>query len=371
MNNPNINLVNERFGVAEPTLYYVEPITTKIFTRLAKLCKGTTSMYKRDVTIKYPEIRPYIKNRQMYAKFPVVGIELDLSFEKLTPTEYETKFKFQMDSREKRGEPAIKKILVGGSASGFGNRNWQGYSKLVSPIKQVTDHGIILNIGIDIYIHPSLDIENKKDAYEAMDAIKGVLWHELNHAYESYNLLDASKGRPDTKWLKTAVTYASVGANSWKFPKFIYDFWEDRFTYYIYFVEPYEVRAEIQELAYHINKYGLESAKKTTTWQAIEYMEKFNPDKFYQELLEEIKKYPKYIGTERAVARRLKDMWITVYKTELKSQKQKDKIDLPVTEKMRCPNFIKLWDKKFKDRAKYMRRKINIIASHTKTEKFI
>jgi len=352
--------VNERFGVAEPTLYYVDPIFDKIFGRLHKMMTGDKTFYRRTVTLKYADVRTNVKSRQLYAEFPVIGIELELDFDKVKAEDFEKKY----------GKD--KKINIVGLASGYGAKMFSGDPKITNPIKQVVnEEGIVLILGIEIKASSSLNMSDKSDAYDVANEIRSLIWHELNHCYEYYKRLDGKEPKTYTKWVKTALTCASVDANTWKFGKSIYDFWEKNFTYYIYFTEPHEMRAEIQEIGHHIQKMGIDGYKNSKIWKDIEYMEKFNPSAFHRSLLRLVsEKIPKYLGTERATARRLKDMWVEVYKKQLKEQKQTDKIDIKSIEKMRAMEFLKFWDKRFKERSKYMKRKVMILASHIKQEGF-
>jgi hypothetical protein len=137
-------------------------------------------------------------------------------------------------------------IATGGHASYFGNKNWSGYSRIVDPIKQITDKGVIINFGISIDVRPTFDLSNEEDFRKMTDDIGSTLYHELHHCYEHYVrvIKNTNVMRPENRSFNSALSWAE---NIWKYPKPLFKFWSI-FTYYLYVSEYHETRANIQEI---------------------------------------------------------------------------------------------------------------------------
>ena len=145
-------LVNEKLGVAEPTIFYIKTIFTHTINYLKDFIKSEDKEFNQSIKIPYRRFYREITNREVYSKFPVVGIVLNLEFEKISPYIFNKKYK--IEDGDKRPKHA-----VAGWASRFGHINWSGYSKVVNPIKNVTDHGIIIDIGLNIIISSDYKLE--------------------------------------------------------------------------------------------------------------------------------------------------------------------------------------------------------------------
>ena len=152
------DFVNEKLGVSEASLIFVSILESRSMGIFREFINSEDKSLKITEDINYIILRPYIKDVQLYSKFPVTKFELDITYKKLTQKEWDKKY-----------SSYTKKIATGGVASFFGNKNWSGYSKIVEPIKQITEHSIIVNLGISIDVSPSFNIDRKEHVNELVD----------------------------------------------------------------------------------------------------------------------------------------------------------------------------------------------------------
>ena len=352
------DFINERLGISESSLIFADFLESRTYhTFIEFLNSSEKSLDKTDV-VKYTLLKNQIKDKKLYADFPVVKFELVLQFRKLKNNAFEKAF----------GKGARLPIAVGGSASGFGNKNWGGYSKIVNPIKKVSDIGIVVQMGIEVYINEDLfDLNNTTHSTRLRDQIGSVLYHELNHSYEHFKRTTkpAKKGEYRKplydRSFNTALTYADT--NSWKFPTSIWNKWSKEFLYYIYVSESHELNANVQQVYYHIKKYPKDDIADNQIYKDSVIMNNFDSKIFYNELLQEISNYYKFENIEdsKRVVNRLKDMWVSVYTKQLKSQKATPIIPFSTLKKMTGIDFIEYWGRKFNGNGKYLKVKIGKI----------
>jgi hypothetical protein len=345
------NFINERLGVSESSLIFASILENKIQWAFRDFVKSDSKTYKKTMNVGYRLLRPYIKNLELYSEFPVVKFEIDLDFNKLTEVQFKNKYP---------DFPQDQKLATGGHASYFGNKNWSGYSKIVNPIKQVTDNGVIINLGVSIDIRPSFDLSNVEDFKKMEDDISSTLYHELHHCYENYVRVIKNTNilRPESRSFNTTLSWAE---NIWKYPKPLFKFWSI-FTYYLYVAEYHETRANIQEIYYFIKKYPNKDLKDFNIYQTANKMENFNYEQYYQDLLNKISE--KYPGSEEYVANRFKSMWVKTYKKECEVSRVPPIISFETLEKMDCKEFLKYWQKRINNAGKTIKRKAHNIKAN-------
>jgi hypothetical protein len=359
----NFNPIDERVGIAEPTLFYTEPIFNGVWQEFLEFYQGDDKKIEKEYHIGYNILKPYITDKITYAQFPVVGIDVNILFIKLTDEEFNKKFKYSINLKKKAG--LSRNIAVGGHAVSFGHRNWTGYTKMTEPVKEVSDHGLILCCGVSVDISPSFNISTDKKMIQ--DEIEETIWHELNHLYEFYNRAISGKGSIYKR--NPAQSIASAGINKWGIPKDVYDYWDYNLITHIYMSEPQELNAEIQEAAYTINKYGFSQLKKTRVWKAANVMQSFNADKFIKGLDNAINKYIESRGEQTTALRsgvlsnplreRLKNMWIQQYEKALKEYGETPSIPLASLKKGNCANFVKYFEKRINRSGDYLKKKLS------------
>jgi len=353
--------INERLGVSLSSIMFADFLEKRVTKKIIDFIESGDQSLEEIDNLKFWRLRPYIKDWNLYKEFPVVGFEVILNFKKLTPAKFKKEYNSDIP------------IVVGGSASGFGNKNWKYYSKIVNPVKKITDIGLIIQIGIEIdFDKVNFNLEYPINKSELQDGITSTLYHELNHSYEHYKrtikgVKRGSYRKPIyDRSFNTSITYAEN--NRWKFPKPIWDIWSGDFLNYTYISERFELNANVQEIYYYINKYPDKDIKEFRIYQNADYMEKFNPDVFYSKLIQEIKKNNwkdlgnfLLVGLENPdkIADKLKDMWISVYEKEVIEQKASPIISLNTLRNMSCLDFIKYWGKEFNKNGKYLKKKIS------------
>lgn len=346
------NFVVEKFGVSLASLQFVDFLNDRCFHKFEEfLDSGLRSWDSHMDKIPYTSIKSYIKDPEIYSQFPVVGFELVYDFTKSTEK--------QFSSKRPKSYREGKNIAVGGWAAGFGNKNWKWYSKIVDPKKEISDKGIVIQIGIEIDINKEeFDIEKPEDLQNLQDGINSTIYHELNHSFEHYQRT-ISGDKSKFIWARsfsTALTYAAQ--NKYKFPKVIYKFWEENFLDYIYLSEEFELRSNVQEMAYFLRVYPNKDLRDFVIYKRVEYMISFDGYNFYHKLLKKISEHDPYKGQEELIAERLKEMWVNVYTNQLSSQKSDPIIPIATFKKMNCEEFIKFWGKKFNENGNYLKRKI-------------
>lgn len=354
--------INEKVGVSKASLLLNEPINLRTKQEFLKFLNSDGQTFSETVKIGYRKLRPYITDWAAYVDFPVVAFEVVLEFKKMRSALFKNKY----------GE---KSIVVGGSASGFGHKNWKNYSKIVNPIKKLSDIGLIIQIGIEIEIDKmTFDLQNPSHLKRLEDGLGSVIFHELNHSFEHYKRTIKGTKRGEyskpiyDRSFNTALTYAEN--NIWKFPKSVWAKWTTSFLHYIYISESFELNARVQEMFYYLHKYPEAELESFEIWQMASYMEKFNPDIFYESLITEIdnhdfNKFSNFLLADcddsHKIADKLKDMWIAVYKKEIASQKAEPIIPLATLEKMSCLDFIRYWGRQFNKNGRYLKQKIGKI----------
>lgn len=365
-------ILNERHGASEASLMFVSILENKTYYKFLDFLESKEIILDETVDVKYRTLNPFIKDKELYKDFPVVGFELVLEFKKVSPKRFDKLYAYP------------NYVAIGGYASGFGNKNWKNYSKIIKPMKKVTDHGLIiqLSVGIDID-RKNFDINNPNHQKELIDGIGSTLYHELNHCYEHYKRTMRSPKRGEYskpiygRSFNTSLTYAEN--NIWKFPKAIWYKWTTDFLQYIYFSESQELNANVQEMHYFINKYPDKDLSEFKIWRLAVTMERFNSEEFYNSLINEISSHYNWkdmgnallVGCEdeEEVADKLKEMWVSVYEKELKDQKATPVIPINTLKKMTCKQFIEYWSKQFNENGRYLKNKIAKIKSDVENEK--
>lgn len=375
LNFNEFKLNEEKLGVSFASLIFADFLEDRLVQKFLNFYESSEKTLKTQDNIKWWRLQNWIRTRsqdeknriwKIYPEFPVVGFEMILKFSKLSPISYKKKY-------GNVGAP----VSGGGYASGFGHKNWKNYSKIVEPVRKISNVGLIIQIGLDIeYDMINFDINNPEHKSELISQIGSTIYHELNHTFEHYKRTTRLKKKDEfvkpiyDRSFNTAITYAEN--NIWKFPKPIWKKWRGDFLFFTYISERHELNANVQEMYYYIKKNPDRDVKSFLTYQYADQMEKFEPESFYKELIEQIKNhYWKDIVDNKElldgskdfekIANRLKDMWVSVYRKECESQKAKPMASFDVFEKMSCLDFIRYWGKRFNENGKYLKRKIYAI----------
>lgn len=322
------DLFQEARGVADATLYLVEPICDYILDETTNFKNETidedSSETTLDVTWTYDDLKPYLPKKADFAWFPVSKIVLELKLFK------------EKDKWEKYP------FMVGGWASHFGKKKEESVSKFRKGVKRNPDHSISLNMGIEVYVG-TFDPDNEKVLNDFKIKLESVVLHELNHLYEYYRRTWDPYGRN----IQTSITWASIGEAPEDISKKIFSHWQDNFTTYIYQSEPHEVRAQIQELKAYVDRLDVEGLKKANPWKNIKRMQNFDENKFMEGLHEKaLEVDPNLIESE--VLHKLIKAWKKEYKTLYKQQTEKNNPTPDFFKKMSDAQFMTYWGKKIR-----------------------
>jgi hypothetical protein len=355
-------LLNEAHGLSKSSIMFADVLQKKTYYKFLEFIESSESALDEKVEIKYRDLARFI-DKNLYPDFPVVGFELILEFKKMNTSRFKGLYDYS------------NHFAIGGYASGFGNKNWKNYSKIVKPARKIADVGLIIQLSVGIDIDKiKFDINNSENKQELIDGINSTLYHELNHCYEHYKrTIKASKRGEYRKPIydrsfNTALTYAEN--NKWRFPKEIWHKWTSDFLKYIYFSERQEMNANIQGINYFIDKYPTKDLTEFEIYKIVIKMKYFSADEFYNSLIKTISHY-NFKDTDNAllvdceseheIADRLKDMWVSVYEKELNDQKGKSIIPINTFKKMSCKQFVDYWGKKFNENGRYLIGKIGKI----------
>ena len=340
--------INEKVGVAEATLFYSDAIFEQVWSIFREFNESGEKNFEETLDIPYSDFSKKIKDRELYSKFPVVGVSVNVIFTKISLDSFTNKFQSNIEDR--------KKYTVGGWSSGFGHKNWSGYSKIKDPIKSVTDHGISISLGLDIIITNDLNIGTywKK----LVDDINETIWHELNHSYEWYQRLIGGKGPIYKRYPGISITLADH--NRWKITKSIYEYWSNNFINYIYLSEQHEMNAQVQESGYLVSRYGFDAVKKSSAWRYAEEMSNFNANKFITDLEQVIAEDGKDIKTTKE---NLKKMWLGEYRRHLLLFKEEPTISDKMVEHLSCDKFIKVIEIRLNRSGRYLLKKLGKLSA--------
>ena len=115
-------VINEAHGLSKSSIMFSDVLEKKTYYKFLKFIESTDNILDEKVEIKYRSLVPFI-DKKLYPDFPVVGFELILEFKKMTPARFTTLYNYP------------NHVATGGYASGFGNKNWKNYSKIVKPAR--------------------------------------------------------------------------------------------------------------------------------------------------------------------------------------------------------------------------------------------
>lgn len=356
---------NERLGVAEASLMFSDILESVTLSQFEKFLKSDDKKWDdKKIEIGWRRLKPQVGDFLLWSTFPVVKFELILKFIKMSSKRFESKYP----------ETKKKGILsaIGGSASGFGHRNWKNYSKIVEPVRKIAEVGLIIQIGVEIDIDEvNFDFNSQKDKGEVVDGVTSTIFHEMNHSYENFCRVYGMRRKEGKKLpiyrrqSPLSVTFSDL--NKLRFPKEIYSYWSDDFLNLTYFSEKHELNANIQEMFYYLTRHPEKDFKDLRIWKIANKMENFNADEFYFGLLAKITERGdkdlgnfSLIGIESTeeVAERLKNMWVKVYKENIEEESTRPIAPFATLEKMSCYEFLKFWEKKLNKSGEYLKKKI-------------
>ena len=348
--------INEAYGVSKSYIIFADAIVTSLIGEFEDFVNSEELEHKSNIIIKYGNLKTYIKDVDLWADFPVKEIKLEYTFKKTPRSEYISKYKRQYE----------KGILyqTTGAAHSFGNKNWSGqYSKIVSPVKRNVEHSIIVDhaYGIEIIKESAKRVNLRSDKF--VTDIRSLVYHELNHTYETYKKIISSRERGDWKTLRDigpSVSLTWADANKWGIPKDIYRKWSLNFGYLIYYMEPHEMRAKVQESAPYAEMYkSFEKYKKNCpSYDIANDMIDFDTNTFLSEMTDVIIKFDEESDVD-FVLNKLRNMFLTLYEKNLKVFREETNLDVDKLKSMTIQEFVDFWRKRINNAGEDLKRRLN------------
>jgi len=266
-------LINEDRGVNRASISYSNIILEKVEPYILNSLKTKKS---ETINIKIPLkdlSGVWESDLEGYVEFPIFEIRVILNV-KITN-------KSQMDYPFSTGGGA-EQINDNSTEDSFVSLPPRGLPKKV---KELIDSSLSAKFTFDVFLRNDISENDKQDLiYDLRDTIL----HETNHMLEFFKKHESSTGN-----INVALSYA--GNRNFNIPNNIYEVWRE-FQTMVYFSEPYEMRAMVQEMYSVRLRKPFEEFKEHRYYKAAEVMENFDADKMFDVLIQRIEDYnPDYL----------------------------------------------------------------------------
>ena len=257
-------ILNESLGVNESAIEYtnfiynlLEPIAIEMVE------SGKKKVEEIDITVK--ELLDFIKSDpETFEELPIEELELDLTF---IPT--------------KKSLVGDKPFAVGGGFYDIQSED-NGGSYIIDTsfllpknILENVSNGVHAKLQFEIYVNKSFD-QSMID--ELLYDLRDTITHELNHLYESYKRWEKNE-----KGTTNAVK-SFAGTKNVNTPGVIFEVYA-KFLYFLYYSEPWEINANVQEAFSKISRMSFDEFKKTSQWEIANDMENYSADGLFDELV--------------------------------------------------------------------------------------
>lgn len=266
-------LINEDRGVNRASISYSNIILEKIEPYILNSLKTKKS---NTFSIKIPLkdlSGVWESDLEGYAEFPIFEIRIELN------VKFQTKN--QMDYLFSTGGGA-EQINDNSTEDSFVSLPPRGIPKKV---KELIDSSLSAKFTFEVFLRNDI---NEDESQELMYDLQDTVLHETNHMLEFFKKHENSSGE-----VNVALSYA--GHRNYNIPNNVYEIWRE-FQTMVYFSEPYEMRAMVQEMYSVRLRKPFEEFKEHRYYKAAEIMEKFDADKMFDVLIERIEDYnPDYL----------------------------------------------------------------------------
>ena len=269
-----MSLLSEELGVARATIPFVNLVYSVLEPKVNEFIKGNDKKMSEDIVINFKDFK-YIYRESLddFLEFPVEEIVIKFTMDKLRRDRFEFKYS------------------SGGGAHQIDFKKEDGsYLKKPSPnlpkyLLDEVNKTIIAKFDFNGYINQDFEYEMKGELYFDL---RDTIMHEFNHIYEFYNKNLNKAGLVDT-------TLSYAGSKNYNVPKQIFDVWKT-FLYFVYYSEPYEMRAMSQEVYSKRLRMTFDEFKENHYWKSAKMMENFDANKLFDTLMERIKEHnPEYL----------------------------------------------------------------------------
>lgn len=256
-------LLNEAKGVNEASIEYVNLLYKIIEPKVIEMI----SVGKNDTDEFYVEgaeiLKKFRNNLDTYYEFPIEYLDVDLIF-KVTKKKPENGLTFST------GGAAYPVTL---DSSGGSYLKEPDEDLPVKVLKNV-DKTIYAKFEFEVYINIEFDFSQMN---ELLFDLRDTITHELNHMYEFYNRVQ--KTPPS----EVSLAKSFAGGKNVNTPKQIFRVYA-KFLDYLYYSEPWEINANVQEAYSKILRMSWEDFKKTKQYKIAEDMENYSGEKMFDEL---------------------------------------------------------------------------------------
>jgi hypothetical protein len=269
-----MKLLSEELGVARATIPFVNLVYSVLEPKVNEFIKGNDKKMSEDIVINFKDFK-YIYRESLddFLEFPVEEIIIKFTMDKLRRDRFEFKYS------------------SGGGAHQIDFKKEDGsYLKKPSPnlpkyLLDEVNKTIVAKFDFNGYINQDFEYEMKGELYFDL---RDTIMHEFNHIYEFYNKNLNKAGLVDT-------TLSYAGSKNYNVPKEIFNVWST-FLYFVYYSEPYEMRAMSQEAYSKRLRMTFDEFKETKYWKAAKMMENFDANKLFDTLMDRIKEHnPEYL----------------------------------------------------------------------------
>ena len=267
-------LLKEDMGVSVASVEYANIILEKLRPYIIDFAMVSKVSKKHKVVIGLKDLsRVWRNNFDSYIEFPIEEIRIDLNLI------IQTKSQMSID------------FATGGAAEQI-EHTVGDYSFIQRPSKNLPkkvlselDDSLNAKFDFDVYIRKDFNPDLIDDLL--MDLRDSVL-HECNHMLEFYKRSLSGAGQ-----LNTSLSHS--GLKNYNIPRDIFNVWEEFMTM-VYFSEPYEMRAMVQEMYSIRLRQPFEEFKKHRYYEAATIMEQFDADTMFDTLMTKIQEYnPEYL----------------------------------------------------------------------------
>lgn len=326
-------ILNEVKGVSEPAIEYANLIYNILEPILIRMVAyGNKDVEEIDIYAE--DIIDFIKNDPItFEELPIEELELDLAF---IPTK-----------KSLNGE---KLFDVGGgfydikSEDNGGSYMIDTSFLLPKNILNNVSNSIHAKLQFEIYLNVSFD-ESMID--ELLYDLRDTITHELNHVYESYKRWERT-GKGTTNLVKTYAGTKNVNT-----PGVIFEVYTE-FLNFLYYSEPWEINANVQEAFSKSVRMSFDDFKKTRQWKTATDMENYSAQELFDKLVETAEsRDPETVNYH---IRNLHKFYIKQYKKYDKAFKEAEEIKDKVYKTKNLQDLFKMYEKRINSAGKKLKK---------------
>lgn len=257
-------LINESLGVNESAIDYTNFIYNLLEPIVIQMVESGKKKVK-EIDINADKLIKFIKQDPItFEELPIEELELDLAF---IPT--------------KRSLIGDKPFAVGGGFYDIESENNGGSYMIETSFllpKNILDNvsdSIHAKLQFEIYVNESF---NKSMIDDLLYDLRDTITHEMNHLYESYKRWE--RGGKGT----TNVVKSYAGTKNVNTPGVIFEVYT-KFLNFLYYSEPWEINANVQEAFSKVSRMSFEEFKKTEQWKVANEMENYSGKNLFNEVV--------------------------------------------------------------------------------------